>query len=284
MGPYEHYNQVHLKPWFLVWHRIMLFFMEHELQAVGPTVTIPYWDWTSYSHDPWNDVALSNRMFGNQRIQKRLRSGWSHFRNFPVFYWHSGRHSAYCLIRHSNIFLNPFTSARAIDRNYLNEPNIARFAEAIELVPHATTRNNIGGEFAGHTSPGDPLFYSHHAFVDKLWFDWQNRHREKYHTYHLDLDANVPVWGLKVRQALDPISNLCYRYPMEHFIVSPPLNATDDELMLHAKNFILKGLNNQTIFNPLPIDFIRTMGYDQAKVRQLERRDPVLIASRGDKF
>ncbi|KAI0221474.1 hypothetical protein L0F63_001725 [Massospora cicadina] len=189
----------------------MLFFMEHELQAVGPTVTIPYWDWTSYSHDPWNDVALSNRMFGNQRIQKRLRSG----------------------------------CARAIDRNYLNEPNIARFAEAIELVPHATTRNNIGGEFAGHTSPGDPLF---------------------------------------IRTTRSSISCGSIGKTVTVKIVSPPLNATDDELMLHAKNFILKGLNNQTIFNPLPIDFIRTMGYDQAKVRQLERRDPVLIASRGDKF
>jgi tyrosinase len=23
-------------------------------------------------------------------------------------------------------------------------------------------------------SPGDPLFYVHHAFVDKLWWDWQS--------------------------------------------------------------------------------------------------------------
>lgn len=23
-------------------------------------------------------------------------------------------------------------------------------------------------------SPGDPLFFVHHAFLDKLWWDWQN--------------------------------------------------------------------------------------------------------------
>lgn len=28
------------------------------------------------------------------------------------------------------------------------------------------------------TSPGDPVFYLHHSFVDKLWWDWQERDPE----------------------------------------------------------------------------------------------------------
>jgi tyrosinase len=24
------------------------------------------------------------------------------------------------------------------------------------------------------SSPGDPMFYVHHAFIDKLWWDWQS--------------------------------------------------------------------------------------------------------------
>jgi tyrosinase len=31
------------------------------------------------------------------------------------------------------------------------------------------------------SSPGDPLFYIHHAFIDKLWWDWQSA----------DLDARL---------------------------------------------------------------------------------------------
>jgi tyrosinase len=27
-------------------------------------------------------------------------------------------------------------------------------------------------------SPGDPLFYLHHAWMDKLWWDWQFRDLE----------------------------------------------------------------------------------------------------------
>ena len=26
------------------------------------------------------------------------------------------------------------------------------------------------------TSPNDPIFFFHHAFVDKLWADWEQQH------------------------------------------------------------------------------------------------------------
>lgn len=29
--------------------------------------------------------------------------------------------------------------------------------------------------FNGVSSPGDPLFYLHHTWLDKMWADWQAR-------------------------------------------------------------------------------------------------------------
>lgn len=29
----------------------------------------------------------------------------------------------------------------------------------------------------GVSSPGDPLFYLHHTWLDKMWWDWQARDR-----------------------------------------------------------------------------------------------------------
>jgi tyrosinase len=31
----------------------------------------------------------------------------------------------------------------------------------------------------GVSSPGDPLFYLHHTWLDKIWADWQNLNRSK---------------------------------------------------------------------------------------------------------
>ncbi len=33
----------------------------------------------------------------------------------------------------------------------------------------------VGGQMATGVSPNDPVFWLHHAFVDKLWADWRAR-------------------------------------------------------------------------------------------------------------
>jgi tyrosinase len=36
------------------------------------------------------------------------------------------------------------------------------------------------GSFKPHSSPNDPVFFMHHAFVDKVWADWMARHGRRY--------------------------------------------------------------------------------------------------------
>jgi tyrosinase len=36
------------------------------------------------------------------------------------------------------------------------------------------------GSFKPHSSPNDPVFFLHHAFVDKIWADWMVRHGQQY--------------------------------------------------------------------------------------------------------
>ncbi|KAH7132381.1 hypothetical protein B0J11DRAFT_481656 [Dendryphion nanum] len=48
------------------------------------------------------------------------------------------------------------------------------FWNCLEALPHTAGHGGIGGQmFDVFSSPGDPLFYLHHAWLDKLWADWQ---------------------------------------------------------------------------------------------------------------
>ena len=50
------------------------------------------------------------------------------------------------------------------------------FRALIESTPHANPHNLLGGHIRSFSSPADPLFFSHHAFIDKIWSMWQNCH------------------------------------------------------------------------------------------------------------
>lgn len=44
----------------------------------------------------------------------------------------------------------------------------------IEAQPHAGGHAGVGGQMQnGVSSPGDPLFYLHHTWLDKIWWNWQ---------------------------------------------------------------------------------------------------------------
>ena len=48
------------------------------------------------------------------------------------------------------------------------------FQTLLEGTVHGGTHNAVGGDMAGSASPTDPLFWLHHAFIDKTWADWQS--------------------------------------------------------------------------------------------------------------
>ena len=41
---------------------------------------------------------------------------------------------------------------------------------------HNRVHEWIGGSMQPGTSPNDPIFFLHHAFVDKIWADWEQQH------------------------------------------------------------------------------------------------------------
>ncbi|KAJ9082446.1 Tyrosinase [Entomophthora muscae] len=74
------------------------------------------------------------------------------------------------------------------------------------------------GDIMTMYSPNDPIFYLHHAFIDLLWNEWQQRHPQLARTYDgssgasVSIKDNLPPFDIPVRSVLDTTSQ-CYKYP-----------------------------------------------------------------------
>ena len=125
---------------FLAWHRQFLKIFETRLQAVNPAVTVPYWDSVTDRNIP---AALDN---------PGLLARWSVTRQW-----------------------DPSELASTADLNAVKAypGTFSGFQSLLESNVHSGTHIAVGGDMAGAVSPTDPLFWLHHAFIDKTWADWQ---------------------------------------------------------------------------------------------------------------
>lgn len=53
-----------------------------------------------------------------------------------------------------------------------NSPGTLMFGNGLHNRVHVW----VGGSMGPGTSPNDPIFFLHHAFVDKIWADWEQQH------------------------------------------------------------------------------------------------------------
>lgn len=169
--------------YFLTWHRRFIKIFEERLQQVNPAVTLPYWDSVTDRQIPQalNDPALLTR--------------WSVTRS-----WDPSQ------------LADP--SDLAAVKTYSG--TFMGFQTLIEGSVHAGTHNAVGGDMAGAASPTDPLFFLHHAFIDKTWADWQasphgkNPPSPNHVLKPAEMQAGVP-FGVKISSLLK-IADLEYSY------------------------------------------------------------------------
>ncbi|GGU58104.1 tyrosinase MelC2 [Streptomyces lavendofoliae] len=177
----------HRSPSFLPWHRRFLLEFERALQAVDPSVALPYWDWTvdrtpraslwapdflggtgrardgqvmdgpfARSADRW---TVSVRVDGRDFLRRALGAGG---RQLPT------RAEVDAVLAMETYDMPPWNSASDGFRNHLEGWRGANLHNRVHVW--------VGGQMATGVSPNDPVFWMHHAFIDKLWADWQARH------------------------------------------------------------------------------------------------------------
>ena len=180
-GPAGHRWRVHSMPGmlgrnFLAWHRLYLIEFERRLQEVDPEVTIPYWNWIANPRlpAPINRPALLRRW--------GVRRQWQ----------------------------PDFLPTRADVRAASGRKKFAPFQRLLEQV-HNNVHLAVGGEMATAESPADPIFWLHHANVDRLWALWQERNPRGLPRNGNERLQPPPLFELTVSRVLDT-RRLGYRY------------------------------------------------------------------------
>jgi tyrosinase len=200
-------------PLFLPWHRAYLHEFEQYLQDQVPGATVPWWDWTSLtSHAIGVPAAFSTaQLAGGARNPL-----WSSRINQPQ--------SNPPVVRDTRRFPMAPSSLpvqKTLD-DLLDLNDFEDFSLQLRNGIHNQMHGWTGGSGIenGHLVPGDmgivplaafdPIFYSHHCMIDRIWYLWQLRHG--LHTLPQSIVGMVlPPFNVTVADVID-IHRLGYDY------------------------------------------------------------------------
>jgi tyrosinase len=154
---------------FLPWHRAYLLDLERELQAIDPSVALPYWRFDRAAPN-----LFSRPFMGVPNSVGRVQFSAGH----PLSTWRTDGALGITRVARFRPDQAPTGLLDELQTLALGGPaataSYGSF-DAMEVNPHgfAHTRFSSGFIRRVHTAPRDPLFFLLHANVDRLWAKWQ---------------------------------------------------------------------------------------------------------------
>ncbi|MFE2547340.1 tyrosinase family protein [Streptomyces sp. NPDC059355] len=212
----------HRAPSFLPWHRRFLLDFEAALQRVDKNVSLPYWDWTA-DRTANSSLWASDFMGGTRRARDgQVLDGPFAFQGGKWALTVGVDRRTY--LRRGLGSETPQLPTRADVDSVIALPvydsapwNSASngFRNALEGWRGVNLHNRVhvwvGGQMTSAASPNDPVFWLHHAFIDKLWAEWQAKHPKS--GYLPDVrTANV----VDLRSVLSPWNNVTPADLLDH--------------------------------------------------------------------
>lgn len=177
MTPY-----VHDSANFLAWHRLFVWTYEKALrEECGYEGYQPYWNWDRYAADPINS-PMFNGNASSMSGSSEPGSGCVETGPFADMKVNLGPGTS--------LEYNPRCLRRDVSRSNAQEcvaaktlpvitrsQDIGTFQNTLQSFPgiHANGHFTVGGDPGGdiRASAGEPMFYLHHAMIDRVWWLWQ---------------------------------------------------------------------------------------------------------------
>ena len=222
-----HANQCqHSSFFFLSWHRMYIYFFECILRdASGDSnLALPYWDYSNTAHLalplPFREPADASNPLYVERRNPRINDGFL----IPE-----------SLVLHTQAFnLVDFTPPPNSNLSFGGRrvPGPHHFGGpfgSLENTPHNQIHTQVGGTdpplppgwMATALSPLDPIFWLHHANIDRLWKRWLDQGGNRKNPVDDDVwmdtaftffDENSQEVSITGRDVLETVSQLGYRY------------------------------------------------------------------------
>src|SRR5262245_4320928 len=180
-GMYGQHSDDRLLPW----HRVFLHLLEEALHQYHPDVCIPYWDWTKPEEQEFPDwledvLPTVNTPTGPITVIRSPGSG------------------------------SQLASIASITPLAMSKTSYGEFAGLINGI-HGSVHGWVGGTMSSPvTSPADPVFWLHHANLDRLWWQWYKSPQGNHQNPVLP-DPMLHPWTF-VESDVRNIANLEYTY------------------------------------------------------------------------
>lgn len=207
---------IHGSPGFLTWHRAYMAVFEDALRCVKPDVALPYWNWSS---GPTTGVPAACRSptYVNRAgatVPNPLFAG-------PIAASAGGGTTS----RRSDIDTTTFGDLATAAQSAMTNTDFDIFQSQLNGV-HGSVHGRVGGNMSSVASAGfDPIFFLHHANVDRLWANWQVSNAVPLPPVEasLELDPFKKCFSDQMLRGSDVFStdDLGYRYANFCFIVIP---------------------------------------------------------------
>lgn len=177
----------HGNSFFFPWHRAYLIYFEKICaEASGnPNFALPYWDWSESTRLPAPFFDQQSALYNASRaIKDAQQSMFDIAKTFDQGAQDLWSADAIKAIQANTTFQNyvgrasirPATRPKDIMIAQRQaggfDPGTGPVAGALEAGPHNYTHAYIGGDMGRFMSPYDPIFWLHHANVDRLWAEW----------------------------------------------------------------------------------------------------------------
>jgi len=193
---------------FLPWHRAYLYNFEMAMRDRVPGVTLPWWDWTLRSP---RQSGIPN-IFGVLKVGNQTNPLVTFRINLP----NTSPALVHNTKRHPG---NPDDlPAQSNVDDVLSRTDWNDFTDAIEDV-HDAVHGWVSGDMGVvGTAAFDPIFWSHHAMIDRIWWLWQVRNGSGNISTDL-LDTVLAPFNFRVRDVLN-VNDLGYDYAAAQAVAS----------------------------------------------------------------